>query len=322
MSVLEILDDIKEGISDQEVEPNDSISQEHVKDIHTFTTAINFNVKRLDTTVEEKFNQLYKRCVLKKTLSKLTKVDKSTAMEAMAALPAYNKVHEAKLTSAPSAINKKILDEVIFSENDQIPPDLFSFINETLSIFNTEKMDKVKQITDNIEVELQSIREQVANKYKTALVIYDNTSYNLLSDDLFVLSYEVKDTELDYPPYGNALNDKAKVVLKHLNEVRALANTITQSERKEENSVMGFISLIDLLLILLKSYQETIKRFVAAGTYFITSNSTELTRASAEAVETVQLAIEAGESLNNILSVFTEDNEIMNSLTSYVSFID
>lgn len=74
---------------------------------------------------------LYKKeelLALKKIVGSSPKIDKSIVLEAMAALPIVDKVTEAKLTNAPSAINKKILDDIIYDGTDEVPNNWISDI--------------------------------------------------------------------------------------------------------------------------------------------------------------------------------------------------
>lgn len=129
MSLSEVLDEIK---GDAE-EVDESLVLDSNKGIEGKVAVEEFKLfpvelTRVNPTTLEAYNKAYDLKVLKETIGEHTKVDKGIVLEAMAALPEVSHVSQAKLTTAPSAINKKILDDIIYSGVDKVPSDLIDAI--------------------------------------------------------------------------------------------------------------------------------------------------------------------------------------------------
>lgn len=324
MSIHDILNDINDGVTD-----NNEISQEaeqasleNARTITTVATGVSINLGKLDTGVIDKFNTLYKRCLLRKTISKMTKVDRSIAIEAMATLPSHNPINEAKLTSTPSVINKKILDEIVFSGKDELPSDLHEFILDTFSMFNEELLAEIKDLLSFVSETNSSIKEIVNNKVKTSIIMVGNESHNLLSDSLLDLSL-IDDSKVMYEKYEGELNKRISAILNNdFYEFNKVIKEISSGAVGKGFSIVDILGDLSLVEIILTGISDNIQGFINIANLYIDQNSTELTGAANDTVEKLQSVISSAETYNKLTGVINTDSVFLEAVVDYLNFID
>ncbi len=322
MSIQDILSDINDGVVDLgQDQANLETSLEGAKEVTPVVGNLKINLAKLDTSLIDKFNNLYRVCVLRKTLSNVSKVDRSIAVEAMAALPNHNPINEAKLTSTPSAINKKILDEIVFTGKDEMPADLHNYLIETYTLFNDRFIDEIRTLLNFIVEYNDNLRTKINEKYKTAIVMSDNVSYNLLATD-FTDLYNLDDTQLQYTKYSGELRKRIKSILG--TEYYAFKSGIRDLIGKDNSdcTIMGFGKDLSLLEVFLRGILQTVEEFVTVSKYYVDQNNTELTGAANDAVSSLQTAITSADNYNTITSCISEESDLLKNVSEYVSFID
>lgn len=322
MSIQDLLNDINDGVVDLgQDQANLDTSLEGAKEVTPVVGNLKINLAKLDTSLIDKFNNLYRVCVLRKALSKVSKVDRSIAVEAMAALPNHNPINEAKLTSTPSAINKKILDEIVFTGKDEMPADLHTYLIETYTLFNDRFIDEIRTFLNFIVEYNDNLRTKINDKYKTSIVMFGNTSYNLLATDLNEL-HSLDDTQLEYPKYSGELRKRIKSILD--SEFYTFKSGIRDLSGNDNSdySVMGLSKDLSLLEVFLRGILQTVEEFVTVSKYYVDQNNTELTGAASDAVSSLQTAIASTENYNKITSFISEESNLLKTVSDYVSFID
>lgn len=322
MSIHDLLNDINDGVIDLgKDQANLETSLEGAKEITPVAGNLKINLAKLDTSLIDKFNNLYRVCVLRKALSKVSKVDRSIAVEAMATLPNHNPINEAKLTSAPSAINKKILDEIVFTGKDEMPPDLHIYLMETYTLFNEQFIDEIRTFLNFIVEYNDSLRTKINDKIKTAIIMSGNVSYNLITADLIEL-HGLDDTQLEYPKYSGELDKRIKSILD--SEVYTFKSGIRDLSGNDNSdySIMGLSKDLSLLEVFLRGILQTVQEFVTVSKYYVDQNNTELTGAASDAVSSLQTAIVSTENYNKITSFICEESNLLKTVSEYVSFID
>lgn len=323
MSIHDLLNDINDGVTDNSVatEENMKTSLEGVGEVTAIVSDVRLNLAKLDAAVIDKFNTLYRRCLIRKALTKVSKVDRSVALEAMATLPVSNPVNEAKLTSTPSAINKKILDDIVFSGKDEMPADLHDYLLNTFSLFNEEFLTEVDDLIQFVTNYNDTIRTLVNNKYKTSIVMVDNETRNLLSDSLVDLSF-VDDSTLMYDKYTGELNKRINAILcTELYEFNVVLKEMGKGSGKGF-SVIDILSDLTLLEVILRGIRTTIAEFISVATFYVNQNNRELTGAAGDSVNALQQVIISTDNYNRINSVIGTDSVFLEALSDYVNFID
>ena len=322
MSIHDILNDINDGVIDlSQDQTNLETSLEGAKEITPVVGNLKINLAKLDTGLIDKFNNLYRVCVLRKALSKVSKVDRSIAIEAMATLPNHNPINEAKLTSTPSAINKKILDEIVFTGKDEMPSDLHTYLIETYTLFNDRFIDEIRTLLNFIVEYNDNLRTKINDKYKTAIVMSGNVSYNLLATD-FIDIHNLDDTQLQYTKYSGELRKRINSIVG--NEYYAFKSGIRELIGKDNSdcTIMGFGKDLSLLEVFLRGILQTVEEFVTVSKYYVDQNNTELTGAANDAVSTLQRAIASTDNYNKITSFISEESNLLKAVSEYVNFID
>lgn len=322
MSIHDLLNDINDGVIDLgKDQANLETSLEGAKEITPVAGNLKINLAKLDTSLIDKFNNLYRVCVLRKALSKVSKVDRSIAVEAMAALPNHNPINEAKLTSAPSAINKKILDEIVFTGKDEMPPDLRIYLIETYTLFNERFIDEIRTFLNFIVEYNDSLRTKINEKIKTAIVMSGNASYNLITTDLIDL-HSLDDTQLEYPKYSGELHKRIESILG--SKIYTFKSGIRDLSGNDNSdySIVGLSKDLSLLEVFLRGILQTVQEFVTVSKYYVDQNNTELTGAASDAVSSLQTAIVSTENYNKITSFICEESDLLKTVSEYVNFID
>ena len=125
MSVSDILDEIKE-----DVVPGDDLSLENITVIVKPKPDIKVTTSVINRATVEKFNTLYNKLVKRQLVEKLDKLEVRVAHEVFTMLPDVSKTEYAKLTSAPSTINKNIVQKALSDVSDKAPEDTITMLKE------------------------------------------------------------------------------------------------------------------------------------------------------------------------------------------------
>lgn len=242
MSLINILDDIKDDVT------NIEIANEHIilnKDnTKTECRVINLKCEQLPSELKDKLYKFFNLVSIKDNVDKLSKVDKSIAIEVFTMLPNLNKVEEAKLTSSPSVINKEILSSILNTKIDYtVISDLIEKINP-IKLVAEESKNNIEFVRDY----LINFKDSVANDYSrlvdnSPIVIINNTSINLLTINLKHIAYN--DVVLSYDKYDtNAILTK-----KYLSLLKD--STLSEYFKLESNLNYDDISLQTLYMKLI-----------------------------------------------------------------------
>ncbi len=324
MSIGDILNDINDGISG-DIDQIDGVTETSLEEIKKVTVSSSdgrIHIGKLDSGVIDKFNTLYKRCLLRKAICGMTKVERSIAVEAMATLPLHSPTNEAKLTSVPSAINKKILDDIVFTGKDEVPGELHNYLLETFSLFNESFITGLNNFIDFIVSYSDSLRATVNAKIKTATVMVDGVSHNLLAESLFELIV-IDDSSLFYDKYAGELNKRIRSIL--TNEFYAYYETLREITGKKDGSdlsVVGLLADLPLVEVILRGVHQSVTEFITVADYYVKRGNPELTGAAAEAVSALERVIPSTETYNKLSSVLNEESVFLKDLISYAEFID
>lgn len=329
MSLSEILDEIQDDKVDDNVEqikPEDETALEEIRSIKTKTHGLGFKISAFDNKVVDKFNCLYSKVRLREVISGMVKVDRAIAQEAMATLPEVSPAMTSKLTSYPSTINRKLLDEIVFTGNDEVPAELEEVIREMLNEVNSSYSENEKML-DEIKISSELLRNLVKTKYedgdKKSIVLFHNTSYDLLTTPLNIL-FGLDDTKLDYEKYSGVLGEKIRK-LAYSEKVIQFANFLKDNcggDVLENHSVLDMVNEIARVEVILNSSFENISRFKESATTYFERNEKTLTGWVSDLVNSLESVIKSCENFNNISESMEGEDGVVQMLYDFLNFLD
>lgn len=245
MSLSEILDEINGGVEDI---PKDDplfsdvkqsqVATEEVRSVKTNENGFRINLGNLDKSTLVKFNDLYRRCVIKQTTSGMSKVDRSIVMEAMASLPSVNPTYEAKLTRTASSINRKILDDIIYKGDDKVPEAVKDLVQGLLEFteVGVEKITKLTEIWGDLTAAMEAAVE--CKNLKTTEVYVTELVQNSAAFELAQAVGFIQQDKLSYEQILQALVS-VKLSLEAGRKTIETFNTVAKGWLDSGNETMG-----------------------------------------------------------------------------------
>ena len=228
MSVSDILDEIKE-----DVVPGDDLSLENITVIVKPKPDIKVTTSVINRTTVEKFNTLYNKLVKRQLVEKLDKLEVRVAHEVFTMLPDVSKTEYAKLTSAPSTINKNIVQKALSDVSDKTPEDAITMLKE-FSLEIETSLAHVDEVANGLAAYagLFYTRDKDLTQ-KPAIIIENRTDKNLYTEQIGDLAY-VADTTLDYPKYSGVLAKKYEQLMK--DDTLGVFLSFFSQEHKQHNN--------------------------------------------------------------------------------------
>lgn len=267
MSLSEILDDISSevtGIGDLPIVegvPNNNHKLE------TNTPLFPEELPALNKEALESIQIQQELLSIKSIVKDAVKVDRSIVLEAMAALPVTDKVMEAKLTTAPSTINKRILDDIIYEGTDKVPEEWITCVRELY-----EEVTTREEILNTIVSDVEGRREIIAS---------------------LIVSKGLENKELTLASSGGY--EGWSKTLKTFSSFKELLNledgiwTITGQ---------GLLDVVDDLKLYIKSHVRNIIAFKEAASVYLERNPTKITEELNNVVDCIKSCYFGMESFN------------------------
>jgi len=205
MSLEQILSELQDGVTNTSVE--------HVTNLNETLNVSSFKIESacLEKSVVDKVNSLYDLSMIAKTIENTSKLDYSVAQEVFTMVPETPLVDRAKVTAAPSIINKEIIDSVLKTQTGE-----YSLISFNLK---TEIDKIIKDISDNsphmteVKIYLESFLNQVLPDVDrltgaAPIVIFYNETYNLYTRPIYLIGTGINDITIDYDKYNGTLTSQ------------------------------------------------------------------------------------------------------------------
>lgn len=329
MSLGELLDDLNKDVSN--IDTESGIATENIVITDAKRNGAQFNIQRLSKETLDKVNNMFNLIVLKQNIDGMPRVDRNVALEVFTMLPDVGKVEQAKLTTAPSIINKEIMDRV-FNAN----------IEHKLSLDVCDKLYDLQQLIENhlpmvdalinyFEAFKASIETKVeVFKNVPPLVLEfkaytreneDNATRNI---DLYLEKFEaitrLDDTKLEYPKYADALVTKYQDIY-YGETLKLLYETIVYVPSLAELSLASFAQLGRNMGETLNRYKDDLTRYLA-GLSSVNRQEAELNSETIDFVngyEDLALKLETIGKLKSIVE--TKDN-CFDKAAELILFID
>lgn len=254
MSLDKILSDLKEGVTDTSTENSVVLDTPPIVDQKQNIQSFRIDANSLNTSIVKKINALYDLGIIRSTIRDTPKVDYKVAQEVFTMLPDTSVADRAKVTAAPSIINKEILENVLKTQTGeysfisyQLKTDIDKIIEDITS--NSERMLEVQSYIASF---IEQVKEDSDRLVSVApIVISEGNSFNLFTLPIFSIATKVNDGYLHYDKYQDALTCKYNEILQDETFKKCLTN-ITTIYNVESISLFEFITLT-------KSVSESIK---------------------------------------------------------------
>lgn len=213
MKLDKILNDISDDITSNVGVSTEDILSQQVQTVPEFV----INTKSLDPSIINKINTLFSIGVMRKQLDNMSKADYAIAQEIFTMLPEVTVGIRAKLTTAPSLINKDILSNLLKTEKEKniglytdLRLNLDGYINDLeankVNIENTVKC--LNEVVEEIKIHKERLTSNPPIIVGRNLHEDKYANYNILTEKVSVLAYEVSDSDSSYPKYIGVLNNK------------------------------------------------------------------------------------------------------------------
>jgi len=174
------------------------------------------NIHHFSKETLERVNNMFNLITLKQNVSSMPRVERSVVMEIFTMIPDVGKVEEAKLTAAPSLINKEIMDRIFTSSiKNKISADVIDKLDNIKGLIETHipmidtLVNYFKTFNSTVEGKVEIFKKvppMVVNFKKYSREGEDNGDRNVnLFTEKFDVITDLDDTKLEYPKYANKL---------------------------------------------------------------------------------------------------------------------
>lgn len=331
MSLSDILDDIKSDVSNIETSENIKISIENAIVTDTKNNEQQLNIQRFSKETLEKVNNMFNLLILKQNIDGMTRVDKNTALEVFTMLPEVGKVEQAKLTSAPSIINKEIIDKIFNSNIEyKISSDIFNklydlkiLIENHIPVIETlityfqafnlavkEKVERFKAIPPTI-IEYRPYTSE-ENKPKTQMI-------DLYTEKIDVI-LRMDDSKLEYEKYNGKLIQMFYAIY-HNETLNNLYKTILYLPDKNELSLANIVHLAETIIENLNRYKEDLEHY-CSGIIAIDNKEAELNTETIKFVNDYEDIATKLETISRLKVITETKDNCFEKTVELVEFID
>jgi len=252
MSLDQILSALRDGVTKRAVQHTASLSETPPS---LSTPSFSIESACLEQSVVEKVNNLYDLSMIAKTIHNTSKVDYNVAQEVFTMLPDTSIADRAKVTAAPSIINKEILENILKTQTGEytlISYQLKTEIDKTIKDIteNLYHMTEVKSYLESFLTQVQPDTDRLTGA--APIVICEGKTYNLFTRPVYNIYMEVNDRVLDYAKYSDTLNIQYYNILqddtfkKYVLEIVPKGSIESMSLLDFVGSVRGTLERIDL----------------------------------------------------------------------------
>ena len=319
MSLSAILDDLQE-----DVQPLENVSQEHVSVVVKTKPDVKVTTSVINQQTIDKFNTLYHKLVKKELLGKLDKLEVRVAHEVFTMIPDVTKADYAKLTSAPSVINKTIVQKALNDVQDVAPDDAVQMLTELRRELE-DSFNHVGEASQGVAAYASFFHEKDKHFTQTPpVVIYNRESKNLYTSRVGDIAY-IDDSQLDYPKYAGALSKKFEVLMKE----ETVNDFIRFFDENHEGHHTFAKSLEDLVRCVLDAngffqhgLKEKLEHFHKELVTYLDSDSKSVLTAGYDLVNSAEIHVRTIGMVNMIHSIIHRENNFMEQLKALLEFID
>ncbi len=246
MSLNQILNELQEGVENTAIENLAVLEKPVLQEQDLAASYFKIEASTLDKSIVKKINNLYDLGIIKSTIGNTSKVDYNVAQEVFTMLPETSVADRAKVTAAPSIINKEILDNVLKTQTGE-----YSMISYQLKV----DIDKIiEDISNNLvhilEVQqyinsfLESVKNDAIRLEKNPPIVIANTnSYNLFTFPIYEVYNKVYGYELHYAKYQSGLLNQYSDIASD-DTFKKFIPTVTTKYTIETISLSDFIILV------------------------------------------------------------------------------
>lgn len=312
----QLLDDIKDGkdIVDDEEDKEVESSLEDLKssqEISMNTKSIPY--KSISEESITKFGKLFDSHNLSLSTESMEKVDKVLVLEAMAGMIGSEKsMISAKLTTAPSVINKSILNSILKEDEEVLNTDL----DEATRLLVGSLEDYLEMILDTSK-EVSKLMDEINSKMtdKNPIILYKKESLNLLTSNVINISY-VNGDELGYDKYsGEALSSKYLDIVTTADRHSSELGLRNEDESIREYSIVDLVERltikVDQFVVVCDDIVRDVK-VLKEGSFVDASDRYSLIERTNAHMETY----------NTMVSLLENSPNIFESIITVLDFID
>lgn len=217
MSLGDILDDLHKDTTNIDTDQKPDVALENIVITDVKKDGNQFNIQRFSKETVERMNNMFNLITLKQNVDQMPRVERSIAVEVFTMLPDVGKVEQAKLTTAPSVINKEIMERV-FKTNiehkmslDVVDKlyDLEALINQHLP-YTEALINFFNTFNSLVEVKAEVFKNAPPLVLEFKAWVSEGEENGTRNIDLFTEKFEVinrlDDTKLEYPKYAEKLS--------------------------------------------------------------------------------------------------------------------
>ncbi len=330
MSLGELLDDLNKDVTNIDTSET-SIATENIVITDAKKDGNQFNIQRFSKNTLDRVNNMFNLIILKQNVANMPRVDRTVALEVFTMLPDVGKVEQAKLTTAPSIINKEIMERV-FNSN----------IEHKMSLDVTDKLYELEALIqnhlpmiDNLVNYFQTFNSAVESKaevFKTnpPLVLEfkaytreneENATRNIdLYTEKFTVINQIEDSKVEYPKYAGTLTNKYADIY-YGDTLKLLYESLIYVPNLAELSLSSFVQVGKSSVESLNRYKEDLTRYLS-GLDSVKKQEAELNSETIDFVngyEDMALKLETIGKLKSIIE--TKDN-CFEKAAELIEFID
>lgn len=330
MSLGEMLDDLNKDISNIDTSLED-IALENIVITDVKKDGNQISIQRFSKGTIERINTMFNLITLKQNVTNMQRVDRNVALEVFTMLPDVGKVEQAKLTTAPSIINKEIIDRVFNSNIDnKISIDIIDKLYDLENLIKNH-LPMIDVLINYFETFKSTVegKVEVFKNVPPMVIEYkvyvsegeDNATRNI---DLFTEKFKVinnlDDTKLEYPKYAGKLVRMYSDIY-YSDTLKTLYKSCTYTQPLAELSLAGIVQASRGIIDTLSHYRDDLNHYLN-GLSSVSHQESELNSKTIEFIngyEDMATKLETIGYLNSIIE--TKDN-CFDKTAELVEFLD
>lgn len=330
MSLTEILSDINENTENIDTTNIVVKNTQHITLEQNTQNTTDIAIKTISKETINNINNMFNLITIQSNIKDISKVDYSIAQEVFTMLPNISKHEAAKLTTAPSAMNKEILDKV-FNLNIDTKLDANTTENlYNLSIIIQNNLYKFEEIYTYIKSFKDLIKDKIETLEKNPpIVIWINYSIddnkhkkvNLFTEPIDNIVI-IDDTKLEYEKYSNTLTNMYRNLYRD-ETLEKLVN-LEKSSNLQTMSLNSFIHMVEGLITSLKIKETSLRKYIDTIASLSSDDRTPLSIDSKtlNMINKYEDLVYMIEYVNSVYSIIKTDNNCFDKVNNLISFLD
>lgn len=205
MSLSSILSEIQGDVDDIPLDTNVvAVAKENISDSPAFT----INYVALEEAEVYMVNTSSSIRVIREQIKNMPRIDYKIAQEVFAMLPMTSETDRAKITTAPSVMNKEVIEKITSSANmaySAVSGELQQKVAVVIDDIrrNTPNALALSEYLNNFLTAVEADKER--HRTTSPIVMCDVTPYNLYETSVYDIACTVRDDLSNYPPYEGKL---------------------------------------------------------------------------------------------------------------------